>query len=120
VLLVEDNVDAAEVLAEFLSAAGHEVEVAHDGPTALEAASRRKPQVVLLDIGLPGMDGYEIARRLRASGGERGPVLIAVSGYGQAEDRRRSREAGIAHHLTKPVDLDTLAALVADPDRAAP
>jgi signal transduction histidine kinase/CheY-like chemotaxis protein len=119
VLVVEDNVDAAEVLSEFLAAAGHDVEVAHDGPTALEAAERRMPEVVLLDIGLPGMDGYETARRLRERAAGRAPVLIAVSGYGQEEDRRRSREAGIAHHLTKPVDLDALAALVAARGRAA-
>jgi PAS domain S-box-containing protein len=113
ILLVEDNFDAAELLAECLQSFGHEVTVVHDGPAALEAAARESPEVVLLDIGLPGMDGYEVARRLRDSP-EGAPVLIAISGYGQDDDRRRSREAGFSHHLTKPVEPEALEHLLSE------
>ncbi len=92
--------------------------VASDGSAALGAIEEATPDLVLLDIGLPGIDGYEVARRLRArEGGER-PVLIALTGYGQADDRARSREAGFDLHLTKPVDLDTVARLVSSAARA--
>ncbi|MFN3653537.1 MAG: response regulator [Armatimonadota bacterium] len=114
VLLVEDNTDAAETLVEMLELWGHEVEVAHNGVTGIEMAARYRPQVVLLDIGLPGMDGYEVARRLRQlhqNGGKKKTsakngemLLVALTGYGQAEDRHRSAEAGFDLHLTKPVD----------------
>ncbi|WP_240911550.1 hybrid sensor histidine kinase/response regulator [Paludisphaera soli] len=107
VLIVDDNADAALTLARLLESSGHRVEAAHDGPAALERAGSRPPDVVLLDIGLPGMDGYEVARRLRASGLDRA-MIVALTGYGQEEDRRRSREAGMDAHLTKPVDLQTL------------
>jgi signal transduction histidine kinase len=110
VLVVDDNLDGAQVLAETLRELGHAVEVAHDGPTALEIARRWKPQIALLDIGLPVMDGYELAGRLRELGG---PLrLVAVTGYGQESDRRRSREAGFAAHLVKPVDLDVLTTVI--------
>ena len=113
VLLVEDNLDAAESLAELLRIWGHEVELAHDGAAALRAALEVRPEVVLLDIGLPGMDGYEVASRLRATPGLAGVRLVAVTGYGQESDRRRARLAGFDHHLVKPVDLDRLRALLA-------
>lgn len=91
---------------------GNEVETAHDGFAALEAARKFSPEYVLLDIGLPGMDGYEVATRLRADECCRNAIIIAVSGYGQDEDRRRSKEAGFDHHLTKPVDHDALMGLL--------
>ncbi len=112
ILLVEDNLDAAEMLAEVLAAAGHEVQVAHDGAEAISAAGRFEPELALLDIGLPGMDGYEVARRLRALMQERAPALVALSGYGQEEDRQRSRDAGMLAHLTKPFELEALERLV--------
>ena len=113
VLLVEDNLDAAESLGELLRIWGHEVTMAHDGAAALRAVPEARPEVVLLDIGLPGMDGYEVASRLRATPGLAGLRLIAVTGYGQESDRRRARLAGFDHHLVKPVDLDRLRALLA-------
>jgi PAS domain S-box-containing protein len=112
VLVVDDNVDAAEAMLEYLRLLGHDVEIVHDGPSALLAADRYAPDVVLLDLGLPLMDGYEVARRLR----ERFPrkmKLIAVTGYGQASDRQRSEQAGFDRHLVKPVELDVLSKLVA-------
>ncbi len=112
VLLVDDNVDAAESLAMLLRLWGHEVAVAHDGPAALRAAAAQRPQVALLDIGLPGMDGYELARRLRSQTGLGPVVLVALTGWGQDEDRRRSHEAGFDHHLTKPVELAALQELL--------
>ncbi|AUX37954.1 MULTISPECIES: ATP-binding protein [Sorangium] len=114
VLLVDDNVDAAEGLRRILQLYGHTVAMAHDGPAALEAARASKPELVLLDIGLPGMDGYEVVRRLRAEPELRGSYIAAVSGYGQDQDRRRSREAGFDAHLTKPVATAQLLALVAE------
>src|SRR5690606_25902191 len=109
VLVVDDNQDAAELLGEALRAVGHDVAIAHDGPTALELAARRPPDVALLDIGLPLMDGYELAHRLRQQHGER-LSLIAITGYGQDSDRARTRELGFSHHFVKPVDLQTLLA----------
>jgi two-component system CheB/CheR fusion protein len=113
ILVVDDNRDAVESLAMLLRLDGHEVRVAHDGPRALEAAAAFAPQVVLLDIGMPGMSGYEVARRLRADGGPACPLLVAMTGYGQDEDRRRSREAGFDHHLVKPVEFEVVLALLA-------
>jgi PAS domain S-box-containing protein len=104
VLVVDDNKDAAESLALLVQVAGHEVRTAHDGPTALEVAKTFRPEVVFLDIGLPRMDGYEVARQLRRQPGLEKVVLAAVTGYGQEEDRRRTHEAGIDEHLVKPVD----------------
>jgi PAS domain S-box-containing protein len=112
-LVVDDNRDAADSLAMLLKIAGSEVEVARDGPAALEAARRWRPDVAFLDLGMPGMDGYEVARRLRADPSLAGTVLIAVSGWGQEGDRRRSREAGIDHHLIKPVEFKAIQALLA-------
>jgi CheY-like chemotaxis protein len=101
------------MLAEVLRASGHEVEVAHDGPSALAAVQRFTPEVALLDIGLPVMDGYELGGRLREVVAP-APRLIALTGYGQAEDRRRSTEAGFAGHMVKPVDIPGLLAVLAD------
>ena len=103
VLVIDDNVDAATTVARLLELAGHTVRCAHDGPTGLQLAEQFNPEVVLLDIGLPGMDGYEVARRLRASARFATVRLIALTGYGQSEDRRHSRDAGFDLHLTKPV-----------------
>lgn len=108
VLVVEDNVDAAESLAEILAIAEHRVSVARDGETALAHAFVAPPEVVLCDIGLPDLDGYEVARRLRADERTARTYLVALTGYGQAADRDRAREAGFDLHLTKPVDPRTL------------
>jgi K+-sensing histidine kinase KdpD len=113
VLVVDDNIDAAQTLHEFLAFMGHDAAVAHDGVAALELASSFRPQVAVLDIGLPVMDGYELARRLRAQQAGAELRLIAVTGYGQENDRLRSREAGFDHHLVKPIALDALIPLLA-------
>lgn len=115
VLLVEDHTDAAQTLATLLELWGHEVRVALDGPMALEAATEFQPEVVLMDIGLPGMDGYEVARRLRGEPELAGALLVAVTGYGQTEDRSRSRAAGFTFHLTKPVNPVELARVITGP-----
>jgi len=121
VLVVDDNVDAATSLALLLKLDGHDVKLAHDGPAALLAARSFEPQVVLLDIGLPGMSGYEVARELRRDPAFAETTLIALTGYGQAEDRRKSKSAGFDHHLTKPIDDEALAAVLdTGPDNAAP
>ncbi len=112
ILVVDDNMDAADSLALLLRMAGHTVHVAHDGPEALTAANALRPGVVLLDIGLPGMDGYEVARRLCEQFGPDRPMLVALTGYGQDEDIRLSQAAGFDHHLVKPADLDALATLL--------
>jgi len=108
VLVVDDNADAAESLAMLLQASGADVHTARDGPSGLEAAGTLAPHAVLLDLGMPGMDGLEVARRLRADPARAGMVLVALTGWGQEEDRRRTRESGFDHHLTKPVDVDLL------------
>jgi signal transduction histidine kinase/DNA-binding response OmpR family regulator len=115
VLLVDDNVDAAESLATLLRLQGHDVRLAHDGVTALKTAESFQPEVVLLDIGLPGMDGYEVAERLRREVKLSDALLAALTGYGRDDDRRRSRAAGIDIHLVKPVDLAALQAMLARP-----
>jgi CheY-like chemotaxis protein len=106
VLVVEDKIDAAKTLGQLLKLSGHEVSLAHDGPAALAAAAATRPELVLLDLGLPGMDGYEVAARLRASGHT--AVLVAITGYGREDDLRRSHDAGFAHHLVKPLDFAEL------------
>jgi CheY-like chemotaxis protein len=108
VLVVDDNVDSAESLALLLRVTGHEVRTAHHGPAALETAQTFAPEIVLLDIGLPRMDGLEVARRMRQDLGLTNALLVAMTGYGQDEDRRRTQEAGFNAHLVKPVDLDEL------------
>ncbi len=112
VLVVDDNVDSARGTALILSRNGHEVRVAYDGPGAVAAAQEFLPEFVLLDIGLPGMDGYEVARHLREDANLAGLTLVAVSGYGQESDRRRSQEAGFDQHLVKPVDPGVLLGLL--------
>ena len=111
ILLVDDNADAAETLGLLLTAHGHEVEVFNDPLTALEAAARIQPDIAVLDIGLPGMDGYELAVRLRALLGTHPCRLIALSGYGQDADRLRSEQAGFAQHLVKPISPEQVARL---------
>jgi CheY-like chemotaxis protein len=114
VLLVDDNVDGAESLAVLLRMDRHEVRLAHDGASALEVAAAFEPQAVFLDVGLPnGMDGYELARRLRLLPGMGSAFLVALTGYGQEEDRRRSQEAGIQRHVVKPADPAVLRELLA-------
>ena len=107
VMLVEDNADTREVLTAALELAGHEVTASPDGDDALDRAIRQPPEVMLIDIGLPGRDGYQLARDVRAALGQ-GPRLIALTGYGQPDDRRHALEAGFDEHITKPVDLQTL------------
>jgi CheY-like chemotaxis protein len=113
VLVVDDNIDAAETLADGLRLVGHEVEVVHDGHSALETAGLALPEVAVLDIGLPGMTGHDLARALREMAAGRPLRLIALSGYGQESDRKRSLEAGIDVHFTKPVELDVIQTAVA-------
>jgi CheY-like chemotaxis protein len=114
VLVVDDNADSAESLALLLTMKGHEVRTAHDGPAALAAAEAYRPEAVLLDIGLPGMDGHEVARRLRRLAGLDSIFLVALTGYGQEEDRRRAEQAGFDAHLVKPADPLALHQLLAD------
>jgi PAS domain S-box-containing protein len=114
VLVIEDNIDAAESIAMLLELSGHEVAVAHDGPEGLARARELLPMVVLCDIGLPGaMDGYAVARALRAEPGSKEARLVALSGYGQEDDKRRSLEAGFDAHVTKPVGADALRRILA-------
>jgi CheY-like chemotaxis protein len=108
ILIVDDNVDAADSLAQFLKLAGYQTRVAYDGRTAVEMAEILEPAVVLLDLGLPHLNGHEVARRLRALPWGRNAVLIALTGWGQEDDVQRSRQAGFDEHLTKPVDPEVL------------
>lgn len=108
ILVVDDNADAADMLAEVLREVGHEVVVAHDGPDALRAVEGFAPEVAVLDIGLPVMDGYELAVKLRERLQTSPPRLMALTGYGQDHDRERSRVAGFESHLVKPLQLDSL------------
>jgi two-component system CheB/CheR fusion protein len=115
VLVVDDNVDTAESLAMLLRLKGHDVQVAYDGPAALDAARAFHPEAVLLDIGLPGLDGYQVAARLRRRRRTAGSLLVALTGYGQEDDQRRAEHAGFDHHLTKPVDPQVIYDLLAKP-----
>ena len=112
ILIVEDNVDARDALCLLLELEGHLVAGAGEGHQALELVRAKDPDIALVDIGLPGIDGYEVARRVRALDGRR-PVLIALTGYGQPEDRRLASEAGFDDLLVKPVDPTALATLLA-------
>ena len=108
VMVVDDNVDTAQSLKTLLKELGHDVLTAHDGPSTLEAALDYCPNVMLLDIGLPGMDGYEVAKKIRQWPCFKNVVLVAITGYGQESDRQRSQEAGFDHHLVKPLDFTKL------------
>jgi CheY-like chemotaxis protein len=119
ILIVEDNADAREALRVLLELEGHTVEAAAEGRKAIELARAKDPDIALVDIGLPGLDGYEVARQLRTPPRRR-PVLIALTGYGQAEDRQRAADAGFDDVIVKPVDPSTLTTLLATleiPDR---
>ena len=105
---IEDNRDAADSLGLLLGMLGADVRVARDGLEALDVVQGYDPAVVLLDIGMPGMDGFEVARRIRAGSTTRRPAIVALTGWGQPEDRQRTKEAGFDHHLVKPADLVAL------------
>lgn len=112
ILVVDDNQDAADTCASLLELSGHHVQTACPGRRAFELAETFRPQAVLLDIGLPDFNGYELAAKIRASSWGRGVILIAVTGWGQEEDRRRALEAGFDHHLTKPIAPETVESLI--------
>jgi CheY-like chemotaxis protein len=112
VLIVEDNPDASDALHMLLELLGHKVRVVRDGPAALDAVRANIPDVALVDIGLPGMDGYEVARRARPLASPGRMTLIALTGYGRDEDKARALAAGFDYHLTKPVDVDALRTLL--------
>lgn len=112
ILVVDDNVDGANSLALVLQAMGHEVSVAHSGQSALDTARRTLPQVLFLDLVMPGIDGYEVARQLRADSTQDGLRIYALSGFGQDGDRQRSQDAGIDQHLAKPLDPAFLESLL--------
>jgi CheY-like chemotaxis protein len=114
VLVVDDNLDAADGLAAALKLSGHDVRAAYDGPSALAIAEAFRPQAVLLDLGLPGMDGYEVARRLRETPALKGTWIAAVTGWGQPEERQRSKEMGFDRHLVKPVAPSLVAQLLVE------
>jgi len=118
VLIVDDNHDAADSLAVVLRFEGHAASVAYSAQDAIEAVAAAQPEFVLLDIGLPNMDGYEVARRIRASGSS--ARIIALTGYGQLEDRQRSKDAGFAAHLVKPVDIPILISMLASQTGVSP
>ena len=113
ILVVDDNQDAADSLGMVLSTMGHEVQTAHDGLEAIGAAAAFKPDLILLDIGLPKLDGFEVARRIRAQEGGGDVLLVALTGWGQDADRQRSLEAGFDEHMTKPVEFRALEELLA-------
>jgi CheY-like chemotaxis protein len=113
ILVVDDNVDAAEMLAAMLDLRGHGTRIAHDGREALLVAKQLHPDIIFLDIGLPGMDGYEVARHLRADPELAKATLVALTGWGSEDDKRRAQESGFDVHLTKPVDVAVVDAVVA-------
>jgi CheY-like chemotaxis protein len=119
ILVVDDNRDGADSLTLMLQALGHEVGTAYDGEEAVTAAGAFRPEVVLLDLGMPKLNGYDTCRRLREQPWGRGMVLLALTGWGQEEDRRRTEEAGFDHHLVKPVDPAALLKLLTDLQPAA-
>jgi len=112
ILNVEDNADARETLREALEMAGHEVFEADSGPSGVESALAKGPEVALIDIGLPGFDGYEVARQIRSASEVQGIILIALTGYGLPEDRLRGEEAGFDAHFVKPLDFEKLTKLL--------
>jgi CheY-like chemotaxis protein len=112
IVLADDNRDSAESLKMLLELEGHAVQAAHDGEEAFALVESVRPRVVLLDIGMPKLNGYEVAAKIRMQAWGRELRLIALTGWGQSQDRRRAAEAGFDHHLTKPVELDTVLSLV--------
>ena len=114
ILIADDNADALESLATLLGLNGHQVFRAPDGEAALRVVEQLKPEIALLDIGMPRVDGYEVARRIRRLQGGKNIMLVALTGWGQESDRRRAQEAGFDAHLTKPVDLDRLGQLLGE------
>ena len=112
-LIVDDNVDAAETLVMMLQLLGQTTRQAHDGKAALEAAAQFMPQIVVMDIGLPGLSGYDVVRRMRGELGMRDAYIVALSGYGSEEDRRKSIEAGFDAHFVKPLDPSALPRILA-------
>jgi CheY-like chemotaxis protein len=118
ILVVDDNEDAALMLSYALSAKGHDARTAHDAASALQLAAEYQPQAALLDIGLPIMDGHELAVRMRKIPGLERILLIALTGYGQDSDRARTQAAGFDHHLVKPVDFAAIDAALASPARS--
>jgi CheY-like chemotaxis protein len=119
VLVVDDNRDAADSVAILLKLIGADVRVVYNGADALITSTSFQPDVVLLDIGMPGMDGHEVARRLRSEPWSQGMILIALTGWGQEEDRRRSETAGFNHHLIKPPEIETLKTLLLSLERTS-
>jgi two-component system OmpR family response regulator len=113
VLLVDDSVDAAEAMSMLLETLGHEVRVMHDGPSALAVVDDFTPDVVILDIGLPGMDGFEVAREMRTRAVTKTALLIALTGYGADSDKQKARDAGFDHHLVKPVSFTAIETVIA-------
>jgi CheY-like chemotaxis protein len=113
-MVVDDNVDAAQMLAALLEVQGHAVSVEYDGRGALDRARRERPDVLLLDIGLPDIDGYELARRLRAQPENARATLVALTGYGQRQDREEARQAGFDHYLVKPADMGEVNEVLAE------
>jgi len=118
VLIVEDNADARRVMCKLLQLWGHQVDVAEDGPRGIEVACRVRPEIALVDVGLPRVDGYEVARQVRACLGD-SIRLIALTGYGQPEDRARALDAGFDLHLVKPVNPQHLSSVLSNPDDAS-
>jgi CheY-like chemotaxis protein len=114
ILVVDDNVDLARGLARLLQLHGHDVQVAHDGPSGLQRARESRPEFLLLDIGLPGIDGYQLAAQIRRDADLKGARLIAISGYDRDEDKVRSQEAGFDLHLVKPIDCSGLIKIIKD------
>jgi len=112
ILVADDNLDAGETLAMLLRLDGHEVHVATDGLEALDMFARVAPEVVILDIGMPGLSGYEVAQRIRDLGGDRPVTLIAITGWGQKADKDRAAASGFDHHFTKPVEPAMLSELL--------
>ena len=112
VMVVDDNKDAADSLGMLLRLRGMQVEIANDGPSAIRTFPIFHPTVILLDLGMPGMDGYEVAQRIRHLPDSENVALIALTGWGHAEFRQRSRDTGFLHHLVKPIELDSLVGLL--------
>ncbi len=119
ILIVDDNVDAAEIMGVLLESLGHDIQTAHDGHCGVQMARLFRPDVVLLDVGLPEMNGYEVARHLRQDPETRNLLLVAVTGYGQPEDLRRSDEAGFDLHVLKPVGMESLQSILARAEQLA-